>query len=197
MIGAHAGLEQLTEGLAAQVEYLHTMGGAYLVLSHHFETRQEVLEMAQLFNLIGENCRKEGIQFLYHNHDWEFVRFDGEYALDILLAATDPHLVKMELDTYWVKRGGAEPVDYLHKLHNRCPLLHIKDMERGDEQFFAEIGEGTLNFNALLREAAQAGTQWLVVEQDRCRRPVFESIEISYRNLQKIGWREEGQNGYI
>jgi sugar phosphate isomerase/epimerase len=187
VIGAHAGLEQLTTGLAAQVEYLHQVGGANLALSQRFDSRQQVLESAELFNHIGENCRQAGIQFLYHNHNWEFVRFDSEYAYDILLGATDPDLVKMELDVYWVKRGGAEPVDYLRKLHGRCPLLHVKDMEGGEEQFFAEVGEGILDFDAILREAAEAGTEWLVVEQDLCRRPVFESIAISYRNLQKMG----------
>src|SRR4051812_13945108 len=150
VIGAHAGIEQLTAGLAAQVDYLHEVGGEYVALSHNFDSRQAVLETARLFNRIGENCRTEGIQFLYHNHDREFARFDGEYALDILLQATDPGLVKMELDTYWVKRGGADPVDYLRKLHGRCPLLHIKDMEPGEEQFFAEVGEGILDFDAIL-----------------------------------------------
>ncbi len=55
---------------------------------------------------------------------------------DILLRETDAEYVKLELDTYWVKRGGEDPAEYLEKLHNRCPLLHIKDMEEGDEQFF-------------------------------------------------------------
>jgi sugar phosphate isomerase/epimerase len=187
VIGCHASLAQLTDELTTQTDYLHEVGGSYLALSHRFDSRQAVLDSARLFDQIGENCRKRGIQFLYHHHNWEFIRFDGEYALDILLQATDPELVKIELDTYWVKRGGEDPVDYLRKLHNRCPLLHIKDMEPGEEQFFAEVGEGILDFDAILQAAEAAGTQWLVVEQDSCRRPVFESIAISYRNLQKMG----------
>jgi sugar phosphate isomerase/epimerase len=187
VVGSHAGLEQLTNGLDAQVDYLHAVGGTYIALSHRFDSRQAVLDAARIFNRIGENCRERGIQFLYHNHNWEFITFDGEYAYDILLEATDPELVKMELDTYWVKRGGADPVEYLRRLHNRCPLLHIKDVEPGDEQFFAEVGEGILDFDAIFRAAEAAGTAWLVVEQDTCRRPVFESIAISYRNLQRMG----------
>ena len=187
IIGCHARLEQLTIDLDTQIDYLHEVGGSYLGLSHRFDSKQAVLEAAQTFNRIGDNCRKRGIQFVYHNHNWEFTRFDGEYAYDRLLQATDPERVKMELDTYWVKRGGEEPVDYLRKLHNRCPLLHIKDVEPGEEQFFAEVGEGILDFDAILREAEAAGTQWLVVEQDATRRPVFESITISYHNLQRMG----------
>ncbi len=187
VIGSHAKIEQLTNDLDAQIDYLHQVGGRYIGLSYRFDSRQQVLEAAERFNQIGATCRTRGIQFLYHNHNWEFIKFDGEYALDLLLGATDPDLVKLELDTYWVKRGGEEPVEYLRRLHGRCPLLHIKDMEPGEEQFFAEIGEGVLDFDAIFREAEAAGTEWLVVEQDACRRPPFESIAISYHNLQKMG----------
>lgn len=92
----------------------------------------------------------------------------------------------MELDTYWVKRGGEDPVEYIRKLENRLPLLHIKDMESGEEQFFAEIGDGILDFPAIAQAAEASGTKWLVVEQDLCRRPPFESLAISYRNLKQM-----------
>jgi sugar phosphate isomerase/epimerase len=106
--------------------------------------------------------------------------------LDILLRETDPELVKMEMDTYWIKRGGEDPAAYLSKLQNRCPLLHIKDMEAGEEQFFAEIGEGILDFTKISKAAEAIGTQWLVVEQDQSRRDPFESLAISYRNLHHL-----------
>jgi len=188
VVGSHGGLQQLTDDLGTQVDYLHTMGGRYLGLSHRFASRQDVLEAARRFNEIGAACRKEAIQLLYHNHNWEFTRFDGESAYDLLLEATDPGLVKMELDTYWVQRAGEDPVAYLKRLGERCPLLHIKDMEAGEEQFFAEVGEGVLDWDAIFRAAAAAaGTEWLVVEQDQCRRSAMESITISYRNVQKMG----------
>jgi len=187
VVGSHGGLQQLSDDLGTQVDYLHTMGGRFLGLSHRFASRQDVLDAARRFNEIGAACRKEGIQFLYHNHNWEFTRFDGESAYDLLLDATDPELVKMELDTYWVQRAGEDPVAYLNRLCDRCPLLHIKDMEAGEEQFFAEVGEGVLDWDAIFREAEAAGTEWLVVEQDQCRRPALESITISYRNVRKMG----------
>jgi sugar phosphate isomerase/epimerase len=187
VVGAHAGMEQLTAGLDAQVAFLHATGARYIAHSHRFGSRQEVLDAAAQFNQIGERCRAQGVQLLYHNHNWEFTRFDGEYALDTLLATTDPELVKMELDTYWVQRGGADPVAYLERLGGRCPLLHVKDMEPGEEQYFAEVGEGVLDWPAILRAAKGAGVEWLVVEQDGCRRPVFESIAISLRNLRAMG----------
>lgn len=186
VIGSHADLSTLTTDLNSLIDYLHIVGGSYITHSSKFGSKQEVLESASLFNQIGEKCRERGIQFLYHNHNWEFKKFDNEYALDILLNETDPNLVQLELDTYWVQRAGEDPVEYLRKLTNRCPLLHIKDMEPGEEQFFAEIGEGILHFQDIFKVAEEIGTKWLVVEQDLCRRPPFESIEISYNNLQKM-----------
>ncbi|GGD63107.1 sugar phosphate isomerase/epimerase family protein [Paenibacillus nasutitermitis] len=191
VIGAHCSLEQLTSGLDELSAYLHEVGGTYAALSYKFDSKQHVLEMAKRFNEIGENCRKHQIQFLYHNHNWEFDQFDGESVLDILLRETDPELVKLELDVYWVKRAGIEPADYLRKLKDRCPLLHIKDMEAGEEQFFAEIGEGILDFREIASVAEEIGTKWLVVEQDLSRRAAMESIAISYRNLGKLDLIQE------
>lgn len=187
VISCHSSLAQLTDDLDTAINFMQQLGGSYIVLSHRFDTKQEVLDTAKRFNEIGKKCKDRGIQFLYHNHDWEFVRFDGEYALDLLLRETDPEYVKLELDVYWVKKGGADPTSYLRKLHDRCPLLHVKDMEPGEEQFFAEVGEGILDFDAILQAAAEVGTEWLIVEQDLCRTPVFECIATSYRNLVKMG----------
>jgi sugar phosphate isomerase/epimerase len=127
------------------------------------------------------------IAFLYHNHHHEFTQYDGERVLDILARETDPNLVMFELDTYWVRRGGEDPAEYLRRLQKRCPLLHIKDMEPGPEQFFAEVGEGVLDFAGILRAAQDAEVQWLIVEQDESRRAIFDSIAISYRNLKMMG----------
>ncbi|WP_219833924.1 sugar phosphate isomerase/epimerase [Paenibacillus sp. R14(2021)] len=187
VIGCHAGLDQLTNDLDALLDYLDVFGGRYVALSYNFASREAVLEAAAAFNKVGAACRARGVQFLYHNHDWEFQKFDGEYALDILLQATDPELVKLELDVYWAKKGGEDPAAYMRKLKGRCPLLHVKDMEPGEERFFAEVGEGILDFADILAAAEEIGTEWLVVEQDACRRSPFESIAISFNNLSGMG----------
>ena len=67
VIGSHARIEQLTNDLDAQIDYLHEVGGRYIVLSYRFDSRQQVLEAAERFNQIGANCRSRGVQFLYHN----------------------------------------------------------------------------------------------------------------------------------
>lgn len=187
VIGTHTGFDSFDFDPDDIADYLDEVnGGRYAAISLRFDSKEDVVAKAAKLNTIGEQFRNRNVQFLYHNHDWEFQQFEGEYALDILLRETDPELVKLELDTYWVKRGGADPVAYLSKLQNRCPHLHIKDMENGEEAFFAEIGEGILDFRAIAQTAEQVGTQWLVVEQDQSRRNPLESLEISYRNLKAM-----------
>jgi sugar phosphate isomerase/epimerase len=130
---------------------------------------------------------EHGIGFAYHNHHMEFQKFDGRLAMDILFESTSPKLTS-ELDLYWVQYGGASPVTWINKLAGRVPLLHFKDYEViGGEPTFAEVGEGNLDWPAILVAAEAAGTQYVIVEEDTCTRPCIESIEISYKNLQAMG----------
>jgi sugar phosphate isomerase/epimerase len=187
VIGCHSSLEELESNSDSIVDYLEEVDAEkYVALSLHFDSKEDVFIKAAKLNEIGARLGQRGVQLLYHNHDWEFKKFDSISILDILRQETDPSFVKMELDTYWVHRGGLDPVKYLGKLRNRCPLLHIKDVEAGEESFFAEIGEGILDFNTIIQKAEEIGTKWLVVEQDLSRRDPLESLAISYRNLQRI-----------
>lgn len=188
VVGSHAGFDTLDFDVDALADYLEQVdGGRYAAISLRFASKEDVLDKAKRMNEIGERFRKRGVTFLYHNHDWEFERFDGEYALDLLLRHTDPELVQTELDTYWIRKGGEDPVAYLGKLHNRAPRLHLKDMEAGEERFFAEVGEGVLDFRAIARVAEDIGVAWMVVEQDDSRRDPFESLRMSYENLKNMG----------
>jgi sugar phosphate isomerase/epimerase len=187
VIGTHAGFDTLDFDPDSIADYLEEVdGGKYATISLRFHSKEDVLAKAKKMNVIGEQFRKRGVQFLYHNHDWEFETYHGESVLDLILRETDPSLVQLELDTYWVQKGGEDPSTYLAKLHGRCPLLHIKDMEAGEEKFFAEIGEGILDFKRIAKVAEEVGTKWLVVEQDDSRRDPFESLAISYRNLKNM-----------
>ncbi|RUT35748.1 sugar phosphate isomerase/epimerase [Paenibacillus zeisoli] len=188
VIGTHTGFDSFDFDPDAIADYLDEVsGGRFAAISLRFDSREDVIAKAAKLNKIGERFRSRDVQFLYHNHDWEFQQFEGESVLDILLRETDSELVKLELDTYWAKRGGEDPAAYLRKLQNRCPLLHIKDVEDGEEGFFAEIGEGILDFKEIAQAAEQVGTQWLVVEQDQSRRDPLESLKISYSNLKTMG----------
>ena len=92
-------------------------------------------------------------------------------------------MVKMELDMYWITRAGFDPVDFMKKHAGRFPLWHLKDIENSPEKAFAEVGRGTIDFKRIFAAAKSAGVKHFYVEQDACKRPPLESIEISYKYL--------------
>jgi sugar phosphate isomerase/epimerase len=141
---------------------------------------------------VGEKLAKGGLTFSYHNHSFEFVRFNGRSGLEILFAESDPRYLQAELDTYWVQHGGADPADWIRRMKGRMPVVHLKDMAIAADgwnvqQLMAEIGEGNLNWPAILEACRDAGVEWYAVEQDICQRDPFESLEISYKNLKAMG----------
>src|SRR5262249_6767260 len=134
--------------------------------------------LAQILNRVGAACKQRGLQLCYHNHAFEFQRFDGQYALDILYTATAPDLVKGELDTYGTQKGGAARAAYIRLYAGRCPLIHLKDMATDEKQSFAEVGEGLLDWPAIFAAAELGGARWYIVEQDICPGSPLESIAI-------------------
>jgi sugar phosphate isomerase/epimerase len=132
------------------------------------------------------------MDFSYHNHNHELMRIGKKTWLGTLYEKADASLLMAEIDTYWIQAGGGDPVSWIARCAGRMPLLHLKDMCIGPEreQRFAEIGEGNLNWPAILKEAEAAGAEYLLVEQDHCYgRDPFESLAISYRNLSAMGYK--------
>ena len=134
-----------------------------------------------------------GMDFSYHNHNLELARLGGEKPWLAELYDTVPaELLKAEIDTYWIVAGGGDPVWWINRCAGRQPLLHLKDMliTPQREIRMAEIGEGNLNWPAILRAAEAGGVEHYLVEQDTCYgRDPFESLAISYRNLRAMGLR--------
>lgn len=135
---------------------------------------------------IGKRLKEHDLQFIYHNHQFEYQKFEGRTGMDILREESDPAAFGFELDTYWVHVGGVNPVDAIHQVKGRMGVVHLKDLEIIDhQQVFAEVGEGNLNFKAIIEACRETGVEWFVVEQDVCRRDPFESLAISLRNLKQ------------
>lgn len=125
-----------------------------------------------------------GLQFVYHNHDFEFESFGGKTGMDILFEETDPAAFGFELDLYWVQAGGGDPAAWVRKAAGRMQVVHFKDMAIAEgKPVFAEVGEGNMNYDAIIEACDETGVEWRVVEQDVCRRDPFESVAISLRNL--------------
>ena len=134
-----------------------------------------------------KKLKDNGLQFIYHNHSFEFEKFDGETMMDILFNQTDPEAFHFEIDTYWVQAGGADPVEWIKKVKGRMDVIHLKDMAiKKNEQIFAEIGEGNLNWTSILNACKDIGVKWYCIEQDKCQRDPFESLAISLKYLENI-----------
>jgi sugar phosphate isomerase/epimerase len=144
---------------------------------------------ADKFNKLGEIAKKNGIQFGYHNHAFEFEKVDGKIPYDLLLSRTDSSLVTFEMDLYWVTRGGYNPVDYFKKYPGRFQLWHVKDMVKTDDMFFAPVGSGRIDFASIFAEKRTAGMKYFFVEQDSFKNlDPFESIEMSYNYLNQAAF---------
>jgi len=148
-----------------------------------------------LFNKNAEQTHKAGMQFCYHNHNFEFQKFDGITVYDYLLKHLDPHLVQFEMDCFWVTHGGQDPVALMKQHPGRFPLLHIKDAKPGNPPgtefdakmgLFAEVGKGTIDWKRIFAAAPQGGMKHFFVEQDYCEVPPLESIKISYEYLHHL-----------
>jgi len=137
-----------------------------------------------------EKLAEAGIALAYHNHNFEFAKTGGKTWLELIYDNTDPKNLQAEIDTYWVQAGGGDPAEWIRKYAGRLSVLHAKDMVIGpdNEQRFAEIGEGNLNWPAILSAADDAGVEWYCVEEDDCYgRDPFESLKISLENLRGMG----------
>ena len=142
-------------------------------------------KLADIFNKAGETCKKSGIQFCYHNHDFEFQVQNGVFPYDIIMEKTDKELVNMEIDLYWVKKAGQDPLALFQKHPGRFPLWHVKDMSKEADQSFAEVGSGVIDFKTIFQHKNEAGMKFFFVEQDKCPGSPFDSITHSYKFIKE------------
>ncbi|CAN5153690.1 sugar phosphate isomerase/epimerase [soil metagenome] len=169
-------VERLVEGAIAQAKVL---GQHYVVwpilMAPHLETRELVDRFTAAFNRGGEMCAKEGLNFAYHNHALEFAKLGNDVIYDVILKQTDPKLVKLELDFYWVSKAGADPLTYLAANKGRYRMAHVKDMTAAGD--FAVVGGGIIDLPKLINAARVAGVEHFYVEYDRSVDPMREISE--------------------
>ena len=187
--GVHTSIEKLQQDFDGLVAQQKQIDNSFVIISWVDENRrgsaEKWKETAKTLEELGARLHEEGLTLCYHNHDFEFEQFDGEYGLDVLYNNANPQYLQTELDTYWVQKGGANPVEYLKKYAGRTPVLHIKDMTPDGK--FAEIGAGVLDWPAIFAAAEAGGVTAYVVEQDTCPGDPFDSIALSMENLKKMG----------
>ena len=142
---------------------------------------------AEAFNKLGEECKKAGLHFGYHNHDSEFETADGQVLYDVLLQYTDPALVTMEMDLGWVVAAGHDPFQYFSKYPGRFHLWHLKDMDKVQRRS-VEFGNGKVDIKGLLQHAKQSGMKYFFLEQEEYAHSAFESIRIDYDYLANLNY---------
>lgn len=189
--GNHVGIEALESNLESVIDDNLAIGNQWIVCPWMPEDRRRDAagwrNVAGLVSEIGAKVKTAGLQLCYHNHSFEFERFDGQTGFDIFYDSADPGLVQAEIDTYWVQHGGEDPAATIERFAGRVPLVHLKDMAGAESRTFTEIGNGILDFPAIFSACEKAGVQWYIVEQDICARPSLESARISLENLRRWG----------
>jgi sugar phosphate isomerase/epimerase len=151
--------------------------------------RDDYKQLATVLSTLGEKCQKAGLKLLYHNHDFELKKGeDGVVTLDYLLENTDPKYVNFQMDLYWVTKADQDPVAYFTKYPGRFIMWHVKDMD--EQGRFAPVGNGQINFSAILANKKLSGMKYYMVEQDKTfDMTPLEAINISHKGLIKIGFK--------
>jgi len=187
---AHAPLTDIQTKLDATIESAKAIGHRFLICPYldakDRRTLDDYKRHAETFNRAGEACHKAGIQFGYHNHDFEFEAKDGKLPFDVLLAETDKNLVKMELDLYWISKAGQNPLAYLEKYPDRFALFHVKEMDNTPKQGITEVGRGVIDFKTIFAKAPRGAIKHYFVEQDTTPGSPFDSIKVSFDYLKQL-----------
>ena len=184
------------QGLPSKLDYARELGLSFVICPMLPENLRSTVDdfrrAADQFNQWGERARSLGMRFGFHNHNYEFRPLGGTTGFDVLVERTDPNLVSVEMDCYWVTQAGQDPVAMLQRLGKRVRMLHLKDRKRGfppsqelnkAAEHFTEVGNGTIDWNKVLGAAKRLEIEHLFVEQDESERPPVESLKISYAHL--------------
>jgi sugar phosphate isomerase/epimerase len=192
---AHVPFEAIEHGWDATLHTASLVGHQYLVCAWIPEERRHTVDdwhaIADQLNRAAAACRDAGLRFAYHNHSYEFVPLDGRLPYDILLEHTDPALVRLELDLFWITFGGGDPLAYFTRYPGRFPLVHVKDMtpkpapDVAPERVMMDVGRGSIDWRRIFARARQAGIEHYFVEHDQPADP-FASIRASYDYLHAL-----------
>jgi len=149
-----------------------------------------VEKLADILNTVAQKVNAVGLEFLYHNHDFEFqANTDGIVPIDYLLEHLDPKFVNFQMDLYWVTKAGADPVDYFKRYPGRFKIWHVKDMD--SQERFAPVGQGKIDFKRILANKKLSGMKYYMVEQDQTFDGMtpMEAIKVSKEGLKKLGFK--------
>jgi len=165
------------------------MGVGSMAGNYH-SSKEGVLQFIKEINEIGNNLAKYGMKFGYHNHSFEFKKFDGVSVMDMLINNTNEN-VEFIPDLYWLQNAGVSPYEWLYKVNGRVSTVHFKDMavNEKNESVMSSIGAGNMNYIKLAEICAEIGVKFAAVEQDVCPNDPFDCLKDSLNYLISIGLR--------
>lgn len=168
IVSSHCDISKDFEKKAAEAAEI---GMKYLICPYKGPQKSidDFKKFADDFNAKGEICKKNGIRFAYHNHDYSFKPVDGQVPQDVMMKGTDASLVDFEMDMYWVVTANEDPLAWMKKYPNRFRLCHVKDRTKGATEGFdsCTLGEGSIDYAAILKSAKKLGMQYFIVEQEK------------------------------
>jgi len=186
----HIAWERLQNDIQGVIDEHRTLGCRHVAIGSMppaYRNEEGYHRFAKEASEVAKALDGAGMTFSYHNHHFELERFGSKTGLDILIEESDP-LLKFEIDTYWIQYGGGDPAAWIRKVGGRNPLVHLKDLTvKNAEVRMAEVGEGNLNWEAILAACRETGVEWYIIEQDHCDRDPFESLAISLKNAKAMG----------
>ncbi|MHA6482293.1 sugar phosphate isomerase/epimerase family protein [Paenibacillus sp. strain BS8-2] len=185
--GLHVSLSEVVEHtneLADAAEALGTIDVICPAIAHELRNEEGYKGVRAALNAAAGKLAERGIRVSYHNHAFEFeTEVSGMDALAYLLEPVSDNDILAELDVYWLKKAGHDPVTYFEPYSGRMPIVHLKDMTDDEEGTYAPVGEGLLAFAPIIEWGENNGVEWYVVEQDVCKTDPIECITTSYNNL--------------
>jgi sugar phosphate isomerase/epimerase len=186
----HVSLKDMQMKLNAAIDAAKVIGHKLIVCPYleaqDRKSMDDYKRHAETFNKAAAACKQAGIEFAYHNHDFEFIPIDGKLPFDLLLAETDKDLVKIEMDLYWIKKGKQDALGYINKYPGRFVAFHVKDMDKTPAGSFTEVGNGIIDFKEIFAQSDKAGVKYFIVEQDQCPGSPFDSLKLSHEYLRKL-----------
>lgn len=192
-VSAHVPLVEMLDDMDKVIETYKTIGCKYIAIPYVDEKyrpgRPDYGATLEKITALGKKCSENGIVLMYHNHDFEFVKIDGKYGLDVMYETVPAEYLQTELDTCWVNVGGEDPAEYIHKYSGRTPVVHLKDFvmkgkekpkklyaligiddneeQASEDDFsFKPVGYGVQDIPAIIKASEDSGAEWLIVEQD-------------------------------
>ncbi|HWD90388.1 MAG TPA: sugar phosphate isomerase/epimerase [Mucilaginibacter sp.] len=172
------------------IDAANILGQEYVVVPYinpdMRKTAADLKSIVNWINIAGDRVQKAGLKLAYHNHNFEFDLVEGQRLYDLILNGTNPELVDLEMDVYWVVRAGQDPLKLIQDHPGRFKLLHVKDMDKSDPKLNTEVGTGSIDYKPIIAAARNAGVKYYIIEQENFKIDPYESITKNNKNLRGL-----------